>query len=127
MADAVTSQTLLDGPRNVVMKFTNLSDGTGESAVTKVDVSALGGSPGEVKINRVKFTTQGMAVRMLWDATTDELIMDLPADRSGMLDFTNTGGLINNAGAGVTGDIRFTTIGHTAGDSYMVELEMVKK
>ena len=33
MADAVTSQTLVDGPRDLVMKFTNLSDGTGESAV----------------------------------------------------------------------------------------------
>ena len=41
MADAVASQTILDGPKEVVMKFTNISDGTGESAVTKVDVSAL--------------------------------------------------------------------------------------
>ena len=41
MADAVTSQTLIDGPTHAVMKFTNVSDGTGESAVTKVDVSAL--------------------------------------------------------------------------------------
>ena len=41
MADAVTSQTLEDGPTHVAMKFTNVSDGTGESAVTKVDVSAL--------------------------------------------------------------------------------------
>ena len=41
MADAVTSQTIVDGERNCVMKFTNVSDGTGESAVKKVDVSAL--------------------------------------------------------------------------------------
>ena len=41
MADAVTSQTIIDGPKTVVMKFTNVSDGTGESAVKKVDVSAL--------------------------------------------------------------------------------------
>ena len=41
MADAVTSQTLFDGDKHVVMKFTNISDGTGESAVKKVDVSAL--------------------------------------------------------------------------------------
>ena len=40
MADAVTSQTIIDGERNCVMKFTNVSDGTGESAVAKVDVSA---------------------------------------------------------------------------------------
>ena len=41
MADAVTSQTLIDGPKHAVMKFTNVSDGSGESAVKKVDVSAL--------------------------------------------------------------------------------------
>ena len=41
MADAVTSQTIQDGERKAVLKFTNASDGTGESAVKKVDVSAL--------------------------------------------------------------------------------------
>ena len=41
MADAVTSQTLVDNDKTLVMKFTNISDGTGESAVKKVDVSAL--------------------------------------------------------------------------------------
>ena len=39
MADSVTSQTLLDGERLAIMKFTNISDGTGESAVTKVTAS----------------------------------------------------------------------------------------
>ena len=41
MADAVTSQTLSDGDSTAVMKFTNISDGNGESSVKKVDVSAL--------------------------------------------------------------------------------------
>ena len=41
MADAVTSQTLSDGDRTAVMKFTNISDGSGESSVKKVDVSAF--------------------------------------------------------------------------------------
>ena len=45
MADAVTSQTIQDGARHVVMSFTNVSDGTGEAAVKKVDVSALGSDP----------------------------------------------------------------------------------
>ena len=40
MADAVTSQTLVDGHQTAVLKFTNISDGSGESAVKKVDVSA---------------------------------------------------------------------------------------
>ena len=41
MADAVTSQTIQDGERKAVLKFTNISDGTGEANVVKVDVSAL--------------------------------------------------------------------------------------
>jgi hypothetical protein len=41
MADAVTSQTIQDGEKTAIVKFTNVSDGTGESAVKKVDVSAL--------------------------------------------------------------------------------------
>ena len=41
MADAVTSQTIIDGSKTAVLKFTNISDGTGESDVVKVDVSAL--------------------------------------------------------------------------------------
>ena len=41
MADAVTSQTLIDGQKTAIFKFTNISDGSGESAVKKVDVSAL--------------------------------------------------------------------------------------
>ena len=41
MADAVSSQTLVDTDKRTVIKITNLSDGSGESAVKKVDVSAL--------------------------------------------------------------------------------------
>lgn len=126
MADAVTSQTLFDGTRNVVMKFTNISDGTGESAVAKVDVSALAGAPAEVVIDRVHYMTSGMAVRVLWDATADVLAFELPADRDGSFDFSHFGGIKNNAGGGKTGDILFTTVGHGAGDSYTVVIEMRK-
>lgn len=124
MADAVSSQTLIDGPRNVTMKFTNLSDGTGESAVLKVDVSALSGSPSRVRIKKVHYSVAGMVLTMLWDATTDVRIMDLQGD--GWFCCNEFGGLYNNAGAGVTGDILFTTTGHTIGDSYSVILEMIK-
>lgn len=124
MADAVSSQTIIDGARNAVMKFTNLSDGTGESAVLKVDVSALSGAPSEVTIQRIHYCVNGMVATLLWDATTDVRIVELAGD--GTLDFTSFGGLPNNAGTGVTGDILLTTTGHTAGDSYSIILEMTK-
>lgn len=124
MADAVTSQTLIDGPKNVVMKFTNTSDGTGESAVLKVDVSALSGAPSRVRIKKIHYSVAGMVARLLWDADTDVTIVDLQGD--GCFDGCDFGGLYNNAGAGATGDVKLTTVGHTSGDSYSIILEMVK-
>ena len=65
MADAVTSQTIQDGEKVAVLKFTNVSDGTGESAVKKVDVSALttntaGESCTSVSIARIYWACVGM-------------------------------------------------------------------
>lgn len=126
MADAVTSQILVDGAKNVVMKFTNLSDGTGEAAVTKVDVSALQGAPTEVRIDKIWSCVSGMAVSILWDADTDVPAFIIGQDTSGEFDFRCFGGLKNNSGAGKTGDIKFTTLGHTANDSYSIILHMSK-
>ena len=75
MADVVTSQTIQDGARHVVMSFTNVSDGSGEAAVKKVDVSALESDPisgtacSTVAIQSVWFSTLGMSVKLLWDAS----------------------------------------------------------
>ena len=42
MADTVTSQTIADvSGQKTTIKFTNLSDGSGETLVTKMDASAL--------------------------------------------------------------------------------------
>lgn len=122
MADAVSSQTLVNGQKNLVVKLTNTSDGTGESAVNKVDVSAFGAT--EVKINKIHYSVAGMVARLLWDATADVTIVDLQGD--GCLDASSFGGLTNNAGAGKTGDILLTTAGHSSGDSYTIILEMQK-
>lgn len=124
MSDAVTSQTLFDGPRTAVLKFTNISDGSGESAVLKVDASALSGAPTDLKIVRVWYAVAGMVVNVLWDATTDVTALVLQGD--GFMDFSCFGGLDNNAGTGKTGDILFTTLGHTANDSYSIIMELKK-
>ncbi len=122
MADAVTSQTIFSGSKSVVMVFTNASDGTGESAVAKVDISGLTGAPTKVKINKVQYNCVGMAVKILFDHTADDTVLVL--DGSGKFDFTEYGGLKDPASAGGTGDILFTTVGHTAGDSYTICLEI---
>lgn len=130
MADAVTSQTVFDGSKRAIMKFTNVSDGTGESGVLKVDVSALstynGAACSSVNIERIEAVTVGMGVDILWDATTDALCMTLGSDQFFTFDFTRFSGITNNAGAGKTGDVLFTTIGATAGDRYTIILELIK-
>lgn len=125
MADAVTSQTLFDGAKRTIMKFTNLSDGTGESAVTKVDVSTLVGAPSLVRIDRIIAQASGMSVTILWDADTDVHAWIVGQDADCDIDLGEVG-IKNNAGTGVTGDIKFTTTGHTAGDSYSIILFMSK-
>lgn len=127
MADAVTTQTLIDGRRNAVIKLTNVSDGTGESAVVKVDVSALAGAPAAVRIDRIEFTTRTMGVNLLWDATTPVQIINLPAGFAEELDFTSVGGLVNTKATGWTGDIKLTTVGHASGAAYTIILHCVKK
>jgi hypothetical protein len=113
------------------MKFTNVSDGTGESAVVKVDVSALasnnrGVACSEVRIMQVRFALVGMSVQLFFDATANVLAFELAESSNGNLEFDEFGGIPNNSGSGKTGDILFTTIGHTSGDTYMIVLEMVK-
>ena len=131
MADAVTSQTIIDGERNCVMKFTNVSDGTGESAVVKVDVSALtanseGTSCSEVRVMRISHAIVGMSVQLFLNASTNVLLVELAESSNGHMDFKDFGGLPNNAGSGKNGDILFTTKGHSSGDTYSITLEMVK-
>ena len=130
MADAVTSQTIQDGDRIAVMKFTNISDGDGEAAVKKVDVSALQAESGTeracagVTIQQIWYDCSGMTVDILWDATSNALCWTLSG--YGFYDFRQAGPLTNNAGSGKTGDILFTTAGDDNTDRYTIMLAMRK-
>ena len=131
MADAVASQTILDGERLFIAKFTNISDGTGETGVVKIDVSTLnpsasGNACNGVKLNKIYATTFGMEVRILWDASTDVLAWMLPTNSNYLMDLSSFGGIPNNAGAGKTGDVLFTTTNAAAGDMYTIVLECIK-
>ena len=133
MADAVTSTTIQDGNRIAVTQLTNTSDGTGESAVTKVDVSALAANTANgqactgVKLGRIVYSTFGMSVKLLWHATTNTICWDLNSDYTTDEDFTDFGGIQNTAAAsGKTGDIKLTTTGASSGDSYVIVLTLIK-
>ena len=135
MADAVTTRVLQDSDDFCVMYLTNISDGTGEAAVLKVDVSTLansrrnGAACTEVSIVEIEAATTGMAVQLLWDAATDVPAALFGVTSAGFIskmDFLGVG-ITNDAGAGKTGDINLTTFGHTAGDTYAITLKMRKK
>ena len=136
MADAVTSQTIVDTEKRVVMKFTNLSDGNGEAAVKKVDVSALTAHPDGtacsiVTIDQILYDVGGMRVLIDFDASTNVAALVLGGSAAagnvqGHMDFRSFGGIKNNASS-PTGDIDFTTSGHTNLDHYTIVLEMRKQ
>ena len=131
MADAVTTQVILDGERLYIAKFTNISDGTGENKVLKIDVSTLnpnafGLACDGVKINKIWATTHGMEVQIYWDASTDQYCWLIPQNTNYLMDFSTFGGISNNAGTGKNGDVLFSTQDASAGDSYTIVLECIK-
>ena len=131
MADTFTEKVIEDGPRKLVKSFAYTYVDTGQSAVMAVDVSALsthqdGTACSNLRITKIWFSTIGLSVKILWDASTDTLVTELPSGYQGDFDFTSFGGLVNTASS-PTGDLRFTTVGHGAGDTYTIVLECIKK
>jgi len=133
MADAVTTQIIQDGPRNAVIKCTNISDGTGEAAVDKVivgNLSKLGnGQPcTQVALQRVQYYMNGMDVTLNFSVSSGAagFIAKLNENDLGDMDFRDYSGIPNNAGANKTGNISFTTTGAGAGDTYTVILTLTK-
>src|ERR1035437_860587 len=139
MADVVTSAVLENGSRRVVMAFTSLSDGTGESVVVKVNATSSGPLgvivqgqtfyPGvHLKIVNLWYDIHAMGLRIRWDASspTDALVLG-GFGHWPMLDTPGAfQGLANPNATGATGSILFTTVAAAANSSYSVILEMIK-
>jgi len=106
-------QVLSDGPRNAVVKFTS---------VGVLDISTLAGAPEWVRIDYVHYSVgDATTVQVAWDATAPEPVLNL--SQSEVDCFQAFGGLWNNAGAGVTGDINVTATGT---GTFFVILELKK-
>lgn len=126
MADNVTSTTVNDG-RYLVVHLTNESDGTGESAVAKVDISTFTDPHGNTgtysAIDRIDYSVWGFNyVTLSWDATTDDEIAVLKGN--GVIDFTPEGGKVDPKSSGTTGDIKLTTDGGADGSGYDILIRM---
>ena len=136
MADIVTSTTIEEGPRNLVMKFTGYSDGTGETGVVKVNATSAHGVviAGQtyfpllnIKVRRITYDVQAEVVRVQWVATTNADLAILSGFST--MDFEEFGGVPCpgvTALPGATGSIAFTTAGQSAGASYTIVLQMTK-
>jgi hypothetical protein len=138
MADVVTSQTIVDTTGvKTVMKFTNISDGSGETLVTKMDASALNfmSEDSTKKIAKIYWavnTTNGKSgVELLWAGSGTSSANATIAFLSGrgFHDYFTAGNSIpNNAtltdNTSPAGDILLSTKGFVAGDNYTIILEV---
>lgn len=121
----LAAQTLQDGNRNLIVKLTGVMDVTNFSATLAIDVSTYSPAPTEVRIDRIEWSmTDAVECQLYWDATTDVLITTL--SDVGVHEFKDIGGLINNAGAGKTGDIMISSTGAAASTFVTITLWMVK-
>lgn len=133
MADTVSTQIIENGPRNLIMKFVNFSDGTGETNAVKVNASTLGLSLTSTKIKEIEYNITGGALLLLWDATTANQIAYLSG--WGKLCAKDTQGFFNPNTTGNTGNVLFTTSGFSAAGAgppktpasgYTIVLYMIK-
>ena len=128
MADIVTTQTIADTSGvKYVAKLTNISDGTGESLVTKVDASALTfmTEDGNRKIGKIWWsintTNKKSAVELIWAGATNATALILSGQ--GYWDLRTAGNEILNNATTPTGDVLLSTRDFVVGDSYTIIVE----
>ena len=138
MADTVTSQTIADvSGQKTTMKFTNLSDGSGETLVKKMDASALNFMTEDAtkKISKLNWSINTQdpkgAVEILWAGrgTTGVNSTAVVLSGRGVWDLRTDGNEISNnatleASTSPAGDILFSTRNFNNGDSYTIIVEV---
>ena len=128
MADTVSVQTIADTSGvKYVCKMTNLSDGSGESLVKKVDASELTfmSEDGNRKIAKIWYSINTVdaksAVELLWAGATNSTAVVLSGN--GYWDLRTAGNEILNNATTPTGDVLLSTRGFTVGDNYTILVE----
>ena len=128
MADTVTTQTIADTSGvKFVAKLTNLSDGSGETLVKKVDASELTfmSEDGNRSIARVYYSIntsdRKSGVEILWDGATNATALFLSGQ--GFMDFRTDGNSIPNNATTPTGDVLLSTKNFASGDNYTIIIE----
>ncbi len=112
MAHVVIASVIEQGPKFVVFKTTIMGDGSsGElSKYLLFDASYFGTNTKE-KIFDVEYCLNGFTAVLYWNATADVQLMSLAKDHPSHINYIPFGGIPNNAGTGITGDILISTTG----------------
>lgn len=111
----VTKQTLIDGSRNLVVKV-HITGATDLADEVLIDASTYSPAFTDAKLMKVEGNMAGLKLNLEWEANTDVPIITV-GDGSFCHDFSDIGGLPNNASTGKNGDILGTTEGASA-DTY---------
>lgn len=133
MSNTVTSKVISTSLKEAIVYVTIDSDGSEETDLVIYDSSAVATTVGTTDplkstIISVYGSVSAAAtarVWLEWDATTDVLAFDIPAQNSPVkANFRCIGGLPNQAGTGITGDITLTTTGLESGDKITLVLHV---
>lgn len=104
-------------------------DGTQHSSTNIVDISTLtvGATPTEVEIKGIHGALDGFNVTIEWDASSNTNAIVLPGYGQIYLHRRDIfGSIVNDAGAGKTGDIDLSTAGNGANEGGFIILELKK-
>ena len=114
MADIVATQTIADTSGvKYVIKMTNLSDGSGETNIKKIDASetTFMSEDGERALARVYYsinTSDGKSgVELIWDGVTNATALFLSGQ--GKIDLRTDGNSFKNNATTPTGDVLLST------------------
>jgi hypothetical protein len=136
MANTITKTTLFNSATRRELQISILSDGTQETNTILYDPTSspfsTAGSYVATKIRRcVTNASCAAAAKMYltYDATTAAVAYPIPQQGWSKYDSMELGmiPMINNAGSGVTGKIGITTTGLAAGDSILINLEILNQ
>ena len=133
MAATATQQIINDGPRRLTLKYT-IAGSTGQaSAADLVDATAFNDKDGNalgansLTLMGIEASLTGFSCNLLWDASANVNLVEIPSDEPINQDFSKFGGIKDNSGSGSTGKILFTTTGYTAsGDGGTIVLRLKK-
>ena len=135
MANTTSTQIIIDGTRNTVIKVEGVLDTSDLASFVIVSPATLQGidntglvKAAKVRIAEINYNIEDtLQVTLSWDATTPLRIEQLAG--RGKIAAWEYGGITNDAGAGVTGNILLATRGWVTGAilSFSVTLELLKQ